>query len=277
MQKLRRSALAIEPNLPHPRTGEHCRDASRILEAPPNPTGHNTTPTRSAKIDDPAQKISVHEHDEVSLKNTGTEKATLASTSMVESPHNATPNLRAKRSTPSLPPTQVTSTPCERLFSAAGMIVNKQRNSLLPENVNKLLCLSSWGCDLFSVDYRQLNAVTKKDVYLIPRIDDKLDRLRPCRSFSSVDLKSSYWQVEVDERDREKTAFVTPDGLYEFKVMPFGLCTVPATFQCVMDTVPAGLKWQSCLVSIDDVVVTGGSENRSTGQILGAKPLRPAH
>ncbi|KAG0427521.1 hypothetical protein HPB47_025422 [Ixodes persulcatus] len=103
MQKLRRSALAIEPNLPHPRTAEHCREASRILEAPPNPTGHNTTPTRSAKIDDPARKISVQEPDEVSLENTGIEKATLASTSMVKSPHIATPSLRAKRSTPSLP------------------------------------------------------------------------------------------------------------------------------------------------------------------------------
>ncbi|KAM7314715.1 reverse transcriptase family protein [Ixodes scapularis] len=107
----------------------------------------------------------------------------------------------------------------------------------------------------FCVDYRQLNAVTKKDVYPLPRIDDTLDRLRHSRYFSSMDLKSGYWQIEVDERDREKTAFVTPDGLYEFKVMPFGLCTAPATFQRVMDTVLAGLKWQSCLVYLDDVVV----------------------
>ncbi|KAM7309439.1 retrovirus-related Pol polyprotein from transposon 17.6 [Ixodes scapularis] len=55
-----------------------------------------------------------------------------------------------------------------------------------------------------------------------------------------MDLKSGYWQIEVDKRDREKTAFVTPDGLYEFKVMPFGLCTAPATFDRVMDTVLAG-------------------------------------
>ncbi|KAG0411710.1 hypothetical protein HPB47_011159 [Ixodes persulcatus] len=88
------------PNLSHPRTGEHCRDASRIQEAPANPTGHNTTPTRSAKIDDPAKKISVQKPDEILLQNTGIEKATLASTSLVESPHNATPNLQAKRSEP---------------------------------------------------------------------------------------------------------------------------------------------------------------------------------
>ncbi|WP_316399456.1 reverse transcriptase family protein [Bradyrhizobium sp. 33ap4] len=105
------------------------------------------------------------------------------------------------------------------------------------------------------MDYRKLNNVTKKDVYPLPRIDDTLDRLRHSTYFSSMDLKSGYWQIEVDERDREKTAFVTPDGLYEFKVMPFGLCTAPATFQRVMDTVLAGLKWQTCLVYLDDVVV----------------------
>lgn len=107
----------------------------------------------------------------------------------------------------------------------------------------------------FCIDYRKLNSVTKKDVYPLPRVDDSLDRLRHAKYFSSIDLKSGYWQIEVDERDREKTAFVTPDGLYEFRVLPFGLCSAPATFQRMMDTVLAGLKWQSCLVYLDDVVI----------------------
>lgn len=107
----------------------------------------------------------------------------------------------------------------------------------------------------FCVDYRKLNSVTKKDVYPFPRIDDSLGRLRRAKYFSSIDLRSGYWQIEVDERDREKTAFVTPDGLYEFKVLPFGLCSAPATFQRMMDSVLTGLKWQTCLVYLDDVVV----------------------
>lgn len=115
------------------------------------------------------------------------------------------------------------------------------------------------GALRFCVDYRRLNKITKKDVYPLPRIDDTLDRLCHAKYFSSMDLKSGYWQIEVDERDREKTAFITPDGLYEFKVMPFGLCSAPATFQRVMDTVLAGLKWQTCLVYLDDVVVFAAS------------------
>lgn len=106
----------------------------------------------------------------------------------------------------------------------------------------------------FCVDYRRLNKITKKDVYPLPRIDDALDHLCHAKYFSSMDLTTGYWQIEVDKKDREKTAFITPDGLYEFKVMPFGLCRAPATFQRVMDTVLAGLKWHTCLVYLDDVV-----------------------
>ena len=100
-----------------------------------------------------------------------------------------------------------------------------------------------------------MNAVTKKDVYPLPRIDDTIDRLQGASYFSSIDLASGYWQIEVDEKDREKTAFVTPDGLYEFQVMPFGLCNAPATFQRMMDLVLADLKWTTCLVYLDDVIV----------------------
>ncbi|GBM06189.1 Transposon Ty3-I Gag-Pol polyprotein, partial [Araneus ventricosus] len=107
----------------------------------------------------------------------------------------------------------------------------------------------------FCVDYRKLNKITKKDVYPLPRIDDALDCLAGAKIFSMMDLKSGYWQIEVDDKDREKTAFVTSDGLYEFKVMPFGLCNAPATFERMMDTVLRGLKWNICLCYLDDIIV----------------------
>lgn len=109
----------------------------------------------------------------------------------------------------------------------------------------------------FCVDYRKVNAVTKKDAYPLPRVDETLDTLSGSQWFSTLDLLSGYWQVEMSPTDREKTAFSTPEGLYEFKVMPFGLCNAPSTFQRLMDSVLMGLHWSSCLVYIDDVIVPG--------------------
>ena len=99
----------------------------------------------------------------------------------------------------------------------------------------------------FCFDYRRLNAITKKDVYPLPRIDDSLNRLAGAKYFSSLDLKSGYCQVSVAKEDQEKTAFATPDGLFEFTKMPFGLVNAPATFQRLMDDVLAVQKWRDCL------------------------------
>ena len=108
----------------------------------------------------------------------------------------------------------------------------------------------------FCVDFRQLNAATVKDVHPLPRIDDLLDALHGARWFSTLDLKSGYWQVPIMERDKEKTAFRTSSGqLCESNQVPFGLCNAPATFSCLMDRVLSGLHWEPCLFYLDDIIV----------------------
>lgn len=105
------------------------------------------------------------------------------------------------------------------------------------------------------IDYRKVNALTYKDAYPIPKIDACLDVLGGSRRFSSLDLRMGYWQAEILPSNREKTAFVTRQGQFRFKVLPFGLCNAVGLFQRLQDRVLAGLNWFTCLVYLDDVAV----------------------
>ena len=108
----------------------------------------------------------------------------------------------------------------------------------------------------FCVDFRQFNAATVKDAHPLPRIDDLLDALHGACWFSTLDLKSGYWQAPIMERDKEKTAFRTSSGqLYEFNQVPFGLCNAPATFSRLMDRILSGLHWETRLFYLDDIIV----------------------
>lgn len=116
------------------------------------------------------------------------------------------------------------------------------------------------GSVRFCLDYRKINDVTVKDSQPLPRIDDSLDALSGSKWFSTLDLKSGYWQVEVEPGDRPKTAFATFDsGFWQFKVMPFGLRNSGATFVKLMEKVLYGLNWKICMAYLDDIVVIGNS------------------
>ena len=115
------------------------------------------------------------------------------------------------------------------------------------------------GYKRFCVDYLLLNDLTQKNSYPLPRIDSTLEALSRSSWFCMLDLKSGYWQVEMDEVDKEKTAFSIGTGLWQFLVMPFGLCNVPATFERLVELVLRGLSWTTCLVYVDDILIHGRS------------------
>ena len=113
----------------------------------------------------------------------------------------------------------------------------------------------------FCVDYRRLNTVTKSDVYPLPRVDVTLDALRGAKVFTSLDLMSGFWQVPMSARAREKTAFKTRSGLYEWVVMPMGLVNAGPTFQRVMNKIFADMIGKYVLIYLDDLIIYSQSHD----------------
>lgn len=131
--------------------------------------------------------------------------------------------------------------------------------------------VSPWSCPCvlvpkkdqeprFCVDYRELNKITLDDPYPIPRLEDALDLLEGCVKFSKLDVAAMYWHIRLTDRARLRSAFVVPQGHYEFLRMPFGLKNAPATAARTMTHVLAGYNFVVCYIYFDDILVFGKSQ-----------------
>ena len=109
----------------------------------------------------------------------------------------------------------------------------------------------------YCVDFRKLNYVTRKDAFPIPLIEECLYHLEGNRYFSTLDMASGYWQINIEPEDRHKTAFITRYGLFEHVRMTQGLCNAPATYQRAMNRILKGMVWKNVLAYLDDVIVLG--------------------
>ncbi|XP_061119601.1 uncharacterized protein LOC133142388 [Conger conger] len=150
--------------------------------------------------------------------------------------------------------------------------IPEARRHAIQEEVKKMLDLgvieesrSAWSSPVvlvpkpdgswrFCNDFRRLNDVSLCDAYPMPRVDELIERLGPARFISTLDLTRGYWQVPLTPRAREKTAFATPTGLYQYTVLPFGVHGAPATFQRLMDQVLRPHQ-KYAAAYLDDIVI----------------------
>ncbi|XP_074648994.1 uncharacterized protein LOC141904313 [Tubulanus polymorphus] len=163
--------------------------------------------------------------------------------------------------------------------------LNPERAEIMKEEVIEMLKLgvaepsdSQWSspCILvskpggkwrFVTDYRKVNSLTKTDCFPMPRIDDLIDKIGKAKFVSKFDLNKGYWQVPLTDRAKEISAFVTPDGLYQYKVMPFGMKNSAASFQRLMNKVAKGLV--CVIVYLDDIIVFSTDWNEHLEQLRG--------
>ncbi len=111
----------------------------------------------------------------------------------------------------------------------------------------------------FCVDYSKLSSMVHQDSYPLPRIDDTLEKLGKAKNFSTMDAASGYWQIPIVEEDKEKLAFTTPFGSYQWNRMPFGFCNSSGTFQRAMNETLDEHLFNCCLVYVDDIIVFSSS------------------
>ena len=111
------------------------------------------------------------------------------------------------------------------------------------------------GSPWFCVDYRRLNDVTVKDTHSLPHMDDCIEFLGEASVFSMLDCNSGYWQIPVAVEDQDKTIFTWHKGTYKYIRLPFGLTNAPATYKRAIDMILSGVRWNTCLVYSDDVIV----------------------
>lgn len=111
------------------------------------------------------------------------------------------------------------------------------------------------------IDYKPLNKITIPDLYPIPRMEDMLALLGSCTVFTALDISKGFFQIQMEEKDKIKTAFISHHGLWQYKFMPMGLRNSPATFQRCVDVVLGDLKGKICAVYFDDICVFSKSFN----------------
>ena len=130
------------------------------------------------------------------------------------------------------------------------------RPSDSPYSSNVVLVRKKDGSLRFCIDFRKLNSRTVKDAYNLPRVNDTIDTLIGSKYFSKLDLHSGYWQVEIDEADKHKTAFTIGNlGFFECNRMAFGLTNAPATFQRLMECCMGEMNLKECLIFLDDILI----------------------